>query len=87
MNPQTPFIPVIVDSGRRKPISRTLQQAFPTSEGYRMAIEDAEGRRIPLDGSLRRRGWLTTDRVCWLVVLGLAAWALHWIWVTPKGPM
>lgn len=75
----------IVDSGRRKPVARTLKQAFPQSEGYRLAIEDPAGRLIPLDGSIAARRWVSMDRVCWVIVIGAAAWVLRWAWLAPKG--
>lgn len=81
-------IETIIDSGRTKPVPRTLQQAFPISEGYRMAA----GRALP-DGRMsfggprpsRLRGLFTADRIAWLCVWGLIAAGLVMAWKTPKG--
>jgi hypothetical protein len=85
-NTQPVGVAQVIDSGRRKPVPRTLKQAFPQSEGYRFAIEGPAGEMLPLDGSIvrQRRRWLTADRVCWLMVLAGAGWLLLWAWNAPK---
>jgi hypothetical protein len=81
-------LPPIIDSGRTKPVPRTLQQAFPISEGYRIAA----GRALP-DGRMsfggprpsRLRSLLTADRIAWLCVWGLIAVGIVMAWRAPKG--
>lgn len=84
------LVGTVIDAGRRKPVPRTLPQAFPLSEGYRDSIGRVteSGALIPGDPPPRGlRGWLTADRVSWLVVMGLAALVVRWAWMAPKGPM
>lgn len=70
--PYGPPVPVrrlvgtVVDPGRRKPVPRTLQQAFPLSEGYREWCY-----MTPAPKSL-------TERISWAVVIGLALWLVVW---------
>jgi hypothetical protein len=79
----------ITDPGRRKPIPRTLVEAFPISEGRRHAFgRIREDGALEVDPSPRPRGlraWVTPDRVCWLIVLGVAAFIVRWAWLAPKG--
>jgi hypothetical protein len=81
---------VIIDTGRTKRTPRTLQEAFPISEGYRFAAGRlaADGSLQPLNGPMPRRpllSYVTTDRVCWGIVLCLAGWLCAWAWLAPKG--
>ncbi len=83
-------IETIVDTGRTKRVPRTLQQAFPISEGYRHAVGRlaADGSLQPLNGPLPKRrlvSYVTTDRVCWAIVIGLALMIVQWAWMAPKG--
>lgn len=84
------LVGTVIDAGRRKPVPRTLAQAFPLSEGYRDAVGRLSGSGALIPGVMPRRGlraWLTADRVSWLVIIGLACWVVRWACLAPKGPM
>ncbi len=72
--PSRRLVGQVIDSGRRKPVPRTLQQAFPQSEGYRIALYCPAPR------------WARTDRICWAIVIALACLIVRWAYLAPKVP-
>ena len=81
MNEDSAPMPLVITNEHSRRFPRTLQNAFPISEGYRDSIEgpspEEERARIA------RR---VVDLASWAIVVGFFAY-LGWLsWTTPKVP-